>query len=503
VSILRRALGIAHEERATGVTILPGTGRRVPEPPDGYGQSGYGGWAPGMVWHASTATSGPVTTEQASRLSAVFGCWRLLSDAIASLPADTFVRDRGFRRPYRPRPGYLDFQPPQGGKIPYLCQVELSLLSDGNAFVATPRDELGVPVDLIPLDPTLIDVVRKKGVISYEALGETYGALDIMHIPGMLMPGALRGMSPIQAAREVIDGALKAQQYGASFLGNAAVPPAVIQVPGSGGDPKVEREKAKKVGQLWQETHGGSNAGRVGVLIGGAELKTIAISQKDSQWIESRQFSTTEIARFYGVPPHLIADASNSTSWGSGLAEQNQTFGSFTLQPTVERIEEGHNRLLTTHGLPQVFWKLNLDAKLRSAPKERAETFAIRIANRSMTINEARALEDQPPVPWGDDFQFLGATSAGGDGQMDVRSLAETIQKLYLGVGSVITLEEAREILNRDGADLAGPGPASGLAELVQKIYLGVGKVLTADEAREILNREGAGLTGPAPEGTP
>jgi HK97 family phage portal protein len=112
------------------------------------------------------------------------------------------------------------------------------------------------------------------------------------------------------------------------------------------------------------------------------------------------------------VPPHLIADASNSTSWGSGLAEQNQTFGSFTLQPTVERIEEGHNRLLTTHGLPQVFWKLNLDAKLRSAPKERAETFDIRIKNRSMTINEARALEDQSPVPWGDNFDYLDSVPA-------------------------------------------------------------------------------------------
>jgi HK97 family phage portal protein len=218
----------------------------------------------------------------------------------------------------------------------------------------------------------------------------------------MMMPGALRGMSPIQAAREVIDGALKAQEFGANFAANMAVPPAVIEVPSTGGDPQVEREKAKKVGQIWQETHGGSNAGKVGVLVGGAQLKTIAMSPEDAQWLDSKRFSVVEIARFYGVPPHLIADASGSTSWGSGLAEQNQTFGSFTLQPLCERIEEGHARLLTTHGLPDVFFKLNLDAKLRSAPKERAETNDIRIKNGSLTINEARATEDQPPVPWGD-----------------------------------------------------------------------------------------------------
>jgi HK97 family phage portal protein len=405
VSLLRKALGIPHQQRpwaATGITILPSSGRRVPEPADGYGQAGYGGWSAGMVWRSSAGSRATVTTEQASRLSAVYGCWRILTEAISTLPGDTFTRQAGFLRPYRPRPDYLSWQPPQGSKIAYFSQVVLSLSADGNAFIATPRDALGVPLDLVPLDPSMVTVVREKGVISYQVQGETYGPLDIMHIPGMMMPGALRGMSPIQAAREVIDGALKAQEYGANFAANMAVPPAVIEVPSSGGDPQVEREKAKRVGQLWQETHGGSNAGRVGVLVGGAQLKTIAVSPEDAQWLDSKRFSVVEIARIYGVPPHLIADASNSTSWGSGLAEQNQTFGSFTLQPLCERIEEGHARLLTTHGLPDVFFKLNLDAKLRSAPKERAETNDIRIKNGSLTINEARATEDQPPVPWGD-----------------------------------------------------------------------------------------------------
>jgi HK97 family phage portal protein len=455
VSVLRRALGVPHQERprnATGVTILPGAGRRVPALPDGYGQAGFGGWASGMVWHSSVGAGAAVSPEQAARLSAVFGCWRLVSNAIATTPGATFTRAGEVRRPY-PTPSYLGFDPPQRSRIAYFMQVELSLLADGNAFVATPRDKLGTPLDLIPLDPASVEVCREKGVIHYEVGGEKYGELDIMHIPGMLMPGALRGLSPIGAAREVIEGGLSAQRYGTSFLGNQAVPPAVIQVPSGGGDPQAEREKAKKIGQVWQETHGGSNAGKVAVLVGGAELKTIALSQKDSQWLESRQFSVVEIARIYGVPPHLIADASNSTSWGSGLSEQNQTFGSFTLQPDCARIEEGHDRLLTTAGLPEVFYRLNLDAKLRSAPKERAETTDIRIKNRSLTINEARALEDQAPVAWGDDF-------AGDDsGPSEASHLAEIVQKIYLGVGIVITAEEAREILNRDGAGLTGKAP--------------------------------------------
>jgi hypothetical protein len=39
------------------------------------------------------------------------------------------------------------------------------------------------------------------------------------------------------------------------------------------------------------------------------------------------------------------------------------------------------------------------------------------------------------------------------------------------------------------------------LVEAIQKIYLGVGRVITSDEAREIINSEfGAGLTVPGPD---
>lgn len=447
MSILRRALAIPHEERATGVTILPSSGNRVPEPPDGYGQVGYGGWGQGMVWHSSTATGGPVTTDSALTLSAVFACLRLLSEAVATLPLDTFSRDAGTRVPY-PRPEYLLFDPPGLSRINYLSQVMLSLLTDGNAFVYTPRGERDEPTKLVPLQPEAVTVCREKSQIYYEVAGsnERWTPLDIMHIPGMMLPGALRGVSPLQAAREVIDGGRKAQEFGSTFLGNHAVPPAIIEVPSTGGDPDAERSKAKKVGQMWQESHGGANAGKVGVLYGGATLKTIAVSPEDAEWLSSKQFSVSEIARFYGVPPHLIADASNSTSWGSGLAEQNLAFGQFSLRTWTERIEDAHTRLLTTHALGDVFIKLNLDALLRAALKDRYDSYNVGITTGFLTVDEARALEDLPPI-------------GEKDNTMSSRQLAEALQKIYLAVGPVISGDEAREILNREGAGLTGAAP--------------------------------------------
>jgi HK97 family phage portal protein len=459
VSRILQALG--REKRLAPPSLIPAM-------PAGYGTPGYGWWSEGMVWNAASLADVEVSADQAMRLSAVFGCLRILTDVISTLPFDTFRRDRGIRLPYRPRPAYLSFDPPQESRLVYLSQVMLSLLLDGNAFVLTPRDPYGVPLDLIVLDPTLVTIERQAtGRIVYRVLGleRELTALDLMHIRGMVLPGHLRGVSPIRYAREVIAGGSTAQEMGRHVMSNLGVPPAVIEVPADadGGTDEDVQERARMIATAWKQTHGGANAGSVGVLLGGATLKAISISPEDMQWLDSKRMTVQDICRFFGVPPHLVADASNSTSWGSGLAEQNTAFGSMTVSPWTERIEDAHGRLLTTHGLTDVFVRLNLDARLRAAPKDRAETVDIQLRNGSMTINEARALEDRPPVDWGDQPFTAAMPGAPGDGVADdqaaARFVAETVQKLYLGVPAVLSPDEARTILNRAGAQLTGPAP--------------------------------------------
>jgi hypothetical protein len=68
-----------------------------------------------------------------------------------------------------------------------------------------------------------------------------------------------------------------------------------------------------------------------------------------------------------------------------------------------------------------------------------------------------------------DDFRVLEHTglfsvqlqAAGGadKGESKQDTLARTIQQLYLGVGKVITVDEARKLLNQLGAGLEIPAP--------------------------------------------
>lgn len=355
-----------------------------------------GPWGSGMVrW--GNGSRPDISTESAMQLSAVFACIRLLSEAIATMPMDTFARDGGSRRPFRPRPEYLEFQPPQGSRIDYLSQVMLSLLTDGNAFIATPRDELGVPVTLVVIDPASVEVSQDdQGRIGYTVAGERgFTELDVMHIKAMTLPGRLRGLSPLAYARETTELGLAAQRFGSAFFNNGALPAGIIEAPG-----EFPKSSAERMAGLWDARHRGvANASRVGVLTGGAKFSRVTIAPEEAQFLQTRQFQVPDIARFFGVPPHLIADASNSTSWGSGLAEQNLAFGQFSLRPWVDRIEDGHGRLLTSHGLPQVFVKLNMDALLRAGTKERYDAHAVGLTAGFLTHDEVRRIEDLPPLP--------------------------------------------------------------------------------------------------------
>ena len=230
---------------------------------------------------------------------------------------------------------------------------------------------MGVTSNLHVLDPSMVTIRFAGGRAEYVVSGvpEPLGPGEIMHIKGMTLPGQLRGVSPLEAARDVVDGGRKAQDFGTSFMANNAMPPGVIEMP---DDPIGNgRERARAVAEAWNESHGGTaNAGKVGVLLGGASLKTIAIKPTDAEWLDSKRFGVSEIARFYGVPPHLIADASNSTSWGRASPSRTWPLGSSRCG-RGSNASRAHNRLLVSDGLAKAFIKLNLDALLRASLADR------------------------------------------------------------------------------------------------------------------------------------
>ncbi|MFH9802821.1 phage portal protein [Streptomyces albidoflavus] len=359
-----------------------------------------------------------MTPNDALQVSAVYGCVRLLSETIATLPLSVYSKRGGARRELTGTavPQWLDYpnaEPGGMGRIDILSQTVLSLLLDGNAFLAVRWQGPDI-VGLDVVDPTKIRVhmvqlerngVRRKVFEAFdvdadgnEVLLGWFTPRDVLHIPGMMLPGDFVGCSPITYARESIGLALASQKYGSKFFANGAMPGAVVEVPGTMSEDGLARAR-----EAWRAANSGvDNAHRVALLTEGAKFSKVAMSPDEAQFLQTRQFQVPEIARIFGVPPHLISDASNSTSWGSGLAEQNIAFSMFSLRPWLERIEAGFNRLLFAETADRhKFVKFNLDEIKRGAPKERMELWSLGLQNGVYSIDEVRAAEDLPPLPDG------------------------------------------------------------------------------------------------------
>ena len=362
-------------------------------------------WGRGLDMTTNRTTSGEtVNYDAALTLSSVYAAIRLLSDSVSTLNLDVFYRVQGSERKFRPIPTWIGEMSPELRNHEVLGQIVTSLLLDGNSYVATLRDGTGRVLSLSVLDPTDVTPtmgtddsgVQRLTFTSAQAPGTTFTTRDITMVRGLLKPGQIEGVSPVTAAREFLGLGIATQKFGAAFFGNNATPGSVIEVPG-----QLSPEGASALKAAWNDIHRGSgNGSRLAVLTESAKFSKVSLSPEDSQFLETRQATVQDVARLYGVPPHLLADHSNSTSWGSGLHEQNTAFAQYSLRPLVTRVEAALTSIMRSEGIAVAFARFDLES-MRRATNERWATFSTAIQCGVLSIDEVRAYEGLPALPDG------------------------------------------------------------------------------------------------------
>src|SRR5262249_55966561 len=148
--------------------------------------------------------------------------------------------------------------------------------------------------------------VRKNGRLVYKIAvgGETQTLNDdsMLHIPGPLSDDGYTGRSVIQTFRETLGLGLALERYSGEFFGNGAAPSGVFVHPGQ-LSPTAHANLKK---ELDEKHTGRGQRHRLLLLEEGVKFEAIGVSHEESQFIESRRFSTEEIARIFGVPPYMI-----------------------------------------------------------------------------------------------------------------------------------------------------------------------------------------------------
>lgn len=146
------------------------------------------------------------------------------------------------------------------------------------------------------------------------------------------------------------------------------------------------------------------------VLEEGMTYKPISLPPEDSQFLETKQFSVTEICRIFRVPPHLVADLSRATF--SNIEYQSLNFVMHSLTPWIVRIEQGIIKdLLLEEEQDTYFPKFNVDGLLRGDYQSRMNGYATGISNGFLSPNDIHRLENMDLIPadqGGDDYYLNG-----------------------------------------------------------------------------------------------
>ncbi|MGV6989647.1 phage portal protein [Testudinibacter sp. P80/BLE/0925] len=354
----------------------------------------------------TTESGNIVNAETALKLSAVWACVKLRSQTIASLPLH--LRNSN-REQANEHPLYRIIHDSPNADM---CASEFweaqsaSLDLWGNAYSLINRTS-GKIVSLDVLDSQCMRVKRgRNGEIIYlydknNSDGGEYLESDILHFRGFTLDGLI-GLSPIQYQAQCIGAQVDANKAASSAFKNNLKAGGFIKT----GSRVLTDEQRSRMRQNLATFSAPENAGKWMVLEAEMEPANSAgswINPLDAQLLESRFFGIEEICRAFSVPPQLIYRTDKASSWASSLEQTNLGFLTYSLQPTLKRIEQTISRKLFQPSERKEFYPLfSVEGLLRADSAGRANFYAQMLQNGVMSRNEVRKLENLPPVDGGD-----------------------------------------------------------------------------------------------------
>lgn len=342
-----------------------------------------------------------VTDESAFNFTAVWAAIRILSESVAQLPLSVYESDKigNKNQAYNHKIFNLLHRKPNINMTTYtfIQKCMIDLLTRGNSFVFINRGRGGVPVELLPLDVKKVRLVENEGAIFYELDGGgIVDSYDILHFKVMSKDG-LVGMSPVDVGAQAIGYGLALERYGNSFFSNGAKVSGVLST-----DRHLSDEAITRLRTSFNENYTSiKDSNKTMVLEEGLKFQQISLSNEASQFLKSREFSITEVARIFNLPPHLLRDLTKSSF--NNISEQSREFVQYSLMPYIVMMESEMNcKLFRPTEIGKVHTKFAVNALLRGTPKDRAEYYRTMLNIGAMSIDEIRQYEELPTIEGGE-----------------------------------------------------------------------------------------------------
>ncbi len=271
----------------------------------------------------------------------------------------------------------------------------LKVVEDGRRSLFRIPPTLITPAGDDWLTPSAFEVRGNRGT-------RTYPASDVVYFRGYGLERDA-GISPLEALRRTLREEWTGSEMREQIMRNGARMSGYLVRPQDAPDwSEAARDRFKRSWQS-QYTGNGPGAGGTPILEDGMTFTPVSQTAKDLQYIEARKLTREEVAAAYFVPPPMVGILDNATF--SNITEQHKMLYQDTLGPWLTMItEEIELQLISDYETdPSRFYcEFNLREKLTGSFEERADAIQKSVGGPTMTVNEARALDNRPPVEGGD-----------------------------------------------------------------------------------------------------
>ena len=275
--------------------------------------------------------------------------------------------------------------------------MEMSRIIYGNGYSLVIRNKLKEPTALQWLHPNKVDVKSDGKSLYYDVknnAGDIYlrnvKALDMIHVKGLCQDGIM-GTGVIAFAAESMGFGKATQVAGNNYFTNGMTNKVVLSHPGRLGKGKGNLQDTFETELKKRSTI---------VLEEGTKVFTLTIPPEQSQFLESRKFSVTEVARWLNIPEFMLA---NNDPTYSNIENFALHFVTHNVRPRVRMYEQEFNWKLLTN-VKDFYCEYNLNALLRSNTAARSQFYVQMVQNGIMNRNEVRGLENLNNIEGGDEF---------------------------------------------------------------------------------------------------
>jgi len=289
----------------------------------------------------------------------------------------------------------------------FLLNMLATMGFDGQAYALIVRDERGAVTAMhrMPRGTMSPLISPKDGSIYYgvganpflpQLTGIDYlvPARDVWHLRQHCPRHPLYGEPACNAAALAMGVNVALSRSQAVFFARMSRPSGVLV-----SDQQLNKEQMDRLRENWKAQAASLAQGGVPVLGNGVKWVPMTITSEDAQLTEAQRMSGEDIARVYGVPLPVVGELTHATL--TNVEQLVSLWLSTGLTSLLELVERDLNNIFGLDGFSD-FIDLDPRALLRTDFAGRIDALCKGIQGALFMPNEARALEDLPPVPDGD-----------------------------------------------------------------------------------------------------